>query len=81
MDFETWFVEQHGPRPSAKAIFDLQKEQADYERRARLAKDELLACVLWEAQMKSAQYAWYARNRSADWLEEWRRVAQGWRAS
>lgn len=52
--FDTWFVAQHGARPSGLPDVDLEKQIAN-----GVAAEKLLARRhAWDARMESALYAW-----------------------
>lgn len=61
-DFEEWFVAQHGPR-----ITSMEKYSDDQLRElvqhGRMADQELASRNLWDADKKSALYAWQARDK------------------
>jgi hypothetical protein len=63
MDFEKWFIAQHGERESKLYIADL---RADYEKKryqSDRAGELLHNCSLWDEKYESALYAWNARSK------------------
>ena len=62
-EFEIWFEEMYGKRPSRKPneaiVSDLYKKERISNMARRLYKD----CELWDEKEKSASYAWNARAK------------------
>ncbi len=58
MKFETWFVQQHGKRPSKKPSFELRAEFSKLEVKLWEARKLVLDCERWDAQYQSARDTW-----------------------
>jgi hypothetical protein len=63
MDFEQWFTEQHGKKPSAgKTLIELQTDYDDKQAAADRAQQLYQERRLWEEKFTSALYAWQAKK-------------------
>jgi hypothetical protein len=58
--FIAWFISQHGNRPSAMDSASLKLRFMHMEKDAHDAKALYLKCEMYDAQQKSALYAWCA---------------------
>ena len=61
--FDAWFVQQHGKRPSRELMLDLLKRQSDTQYAADRAFILTRDCQRWDAQYKSASYAWNIKDK------------------
>ena len=61
--FDKWFIAQHGKRPSKLLTLELLQRMSNSDALAgkaeRLARD----CMKWDAQYKSAMYAWNIKDK------------------
>lgn len=62
-DFDKWFDEQHGKRPSADPIHVLEYDKNEKNYAASKATALLDLCKLWDYRKMSARYAFNACNR------------------
>ena len=58
--FLTWFIEQHGDRPSNKPTHELIEDKNNKVVVAENARRLVAACDLWDEKKTSALYAWQA---------------------
>lgn len=65
-EFKTWFIEQHGRRPSPMQSHELQSQVMQADEAARKARRLLERCDEYDARETSALYAWRAARMKGE---------------